>query len=65
MAKLNQDKITITISEMVRDDEPTTVILDADVLEQLLAVVQELVGDKRLVEVNYNEYYPFNSIKRN
>lgn len=55
MAKLNQDKITITISEMVRDDQPTAVILDAEVLEQLLAVIQELVGEKRLVEVNYNE----------
>ena len=55
MAKINQDKITITISEMVRDDDPTTAILDADVLEQLLAVIQELVGSKRLVEVNYNE----------
>ena len=52
MAKLNQDKITITISEMVRNDEPTSVILDADVLEQLLAVVQELVGEKRLVEID-------------
>jgi hypothetical protein len=55
MAKINQDKITITISEMVRDDDPSAAILDADVLEQLLAVIQELVGDKRLVEVNYNE----------
>ena len=55
MAKINQDKITITISEMVRDDDPTAVILDAEVLEQLLAVIQELVGEKRLVEVNYNE----------
>jgi hypothetical protein len=53
MAKINQDKITITISEMVRDDSPTAVILDEDVLEQLLAVIQELVGDKRLVEVEY------------
>jgi ABC-type histidine transport system ATPase subunit len=53
MAKLNQDKITITISEMVRDEQPTSVILDAEVLEQLLAVIQELVGEKRLVEVSF------------
>lgn len=53
MAKINQDTITITISEMVRDDSSPTAILDADVLEQLLAVIQELVGDKRLVEVDY------------
>jgi hypothetical protein len=53
MAKLNQDKITITISEMVRNEEPTAVILDAEVLEQLLTVIQELVGQKRLVEVSF------------
>jgi len=53
MAKLNQDKITITISEMVRDDQSTLAILDADVLEQLLSVIQELVGEKRLVEVSF------------
>jgi ABC-type arginine transport system ATPase subunit len=51
MAKLNQDKITITISEMVRNDEPTALILDAEVMEQLLAVIQELVGDKRMIEI--------------
>jgi hypothetical protein len=51
MAKLNQDKITITISEMVRDHQPTAVILDAEVMEQLLAVIQELVGSHRLIEV--------------
>lgn len=54
MAKLNQDKLTITISEMVRDEDPTAVILDAEVLEQLLTVIQELVGEKRLVEVSYD-----------
>ena len=52
MAKLNQEKITITISEMVRNEESTSVILETEVLEQLLAVVQELVGEKRLVEID-------------
>jgi hypothetical protein len=52
MAKLNSNTLTITISEMVRDDEPTDLILDEEVLEQLLTVVQTLVGEKRLIEVN-------------
>ena len=52
MAYLNQEKITITISEMVRNEESTSVILETEVLEQLLAVVQELVGEKRLVEID-------------
>lgn len=51
MAKLNEQTITIKISELLKDNEPANDVLDADVLEQLTAVVQELAGDKRLVEI--------------
>lgn len=51
MAKINEDAIVIKISELLRDDQPTAVILDGDVLEQLQAVIQELVGANRLVEI--------------
>lgn len=51
MAKLNEQTITIKISELLKDNEPANDVLDADVLEQLIAVVQELAGDKRLVEI--------------
>jgi len=52
MAKLNEDIIEIKVSELVKDDAPTAVILDADLLTQLLEVIEQLVGEKRLVEIN-------------
>jgi hypothetical protein len=52
MAKLNEDIIEIKVSELVKDDAPTAVILDADLLAQLLEVIEQLVGEKRLVEIN-------------
>jgi hypothetical protein len=53
MAKLNQETIEIKISEMLRDSDSVELILDADTLEQLIAVIEQLVGDKKLVEVTY------------
>ena len=52
MAKLNSDTIEIKVSELVKDDEPTAVILDADLVTQLVEIIEQLVGDKRLVEIN-------------
>ena len=52
MAKLNEETIEIKISELLRDTDDTNSILDADTLGQLLAVIEELVGEKRVVEVN-------------
>ena len=52
MAKLNSETIEIKVSELVRDDATTAEILDAELITQLLEVIEQLVGDKRLVEVN-------------
>jgi hypothetical protein len=52
MAKLNSDTIEIKVSELVRDDATTAVILDAELIAQLVEVIEQLVGDKRLVEIN-------------
>jgi hypothetical protein len=52
MAKLNSDTIEIKVSELVKDDATTVEILDADLITQILEVVEQLVGDKRLVEIN-------------
>lgn len=52
MAKLNSDTIEIKVSELVKDDTPTVAILDAELIAQLLEVIEQLVGDKRLVEIN-------------
>jgi hypothetical protein len=51
MAKLNEDAIVIKISELCRDDQPMESILDSVILEQLQAVIQELVGPNRLIEI--------------
>jgi hypothetical protein len=48
MAKINEEKITIKISELIRDSEPSDSILDITSLE---AIIQELVGQNRLVEI--------------
>jgi len=52
MAKLNSDTIEIKVSELIKDDAPAEEILDADLIAQLTEVIEQLVGDKRLVEVN-------------
>ena len=52
MAQINQETIEIKISELLKDTDSVSPILDTDTLEQLLAVIEQLVGEKRLVEVN-------------
>lgn len=51
MAKINEDAIIIKVSELLRDDQPEAVIFDGDVVEQLQAIIQELVGSNKLVEI--------------
>lgn len=53
MAKLANQNIVIQISKAVKDsDSDTIIILDADTVSQLEAVVSELVGDdSAIVEV--------------
>lgn len=52
MAKLNSDTLEIKVSELVKDDAPTVEILDAELISQIAEVIEQLVGDKRLVEVS-------------
>ena len=51
MAKINEDAVIIKVSELVRDDQNAGIILDDDTIAQLEAVVQELVGPGKVVEV--------------
>ena len=51
MAKINEDAIIIKVSELVRDDQNAGIILDNDTIAQLEAVVQELVGPGKIVEI--------------
>ena len=51
MAKINEQTLVITVSQLVRDDAPTTELLTKDVVAQLEAVVAELAGTGTLVEI--------------
>jgi hypothetical protein len=52
MAKLNEETIEIKISELLKDSDQASPILEAEILEQIITVLEELVGPKRMVEVN-------------
>jgi hypothetical protein len=56
MAKLVEESIIIKVSQLVPDAQANNVEhkLDQDTRDQLAAVIQELVGDKCLVEVEDN-----------
>lgn len=45
MAKINSTSLVITVSEMVRDDAPTHVLLTPEMIAQLEAVVQQLAAE--------------------
>jgi len=45
MAKLNQQSIVITVSELLRDGDQQKVLLSPEMTAQLEAVVEQLVGE--------------------
>lgn len=51
MAKINEQTLIITVSQLVRDDAPATVLLGEEIIAQLEAVVGELAGSGTLVEI--------------
>jgi len=51
MAKLHEETVVITVSKLLRNDEEADVILTADTVTSLEAVVQELAGAGSLVEI--------------
>jgi len=51
MAKINEQTLVITVSQLVKDDALTQELLSADVVAQLEAVVAELAGAGTLVEI--------------
>lgn len=51
MAKINEQTIVITVSQLVKDDAPTSALLSDEVIAQLEAVVGELAGTGTLVEI--------------
>jgi hypothetical protein len=51
MAKINEQTLIITVSQLVKDDTPTQDLLNDEVVAQLEAVVAELAGAGTLVEI--------------
>lgn len=52
MAKLKEELVVIKLSKLLRDsDLDSASIMDQQAVESLEAVVQELAGDKVLVEI--------------
>jgi translation initiation factor IF-2 len=51
MAKLQEEVIVVKVSKLLKDSDSESVILDADTLTSIEAVVQELAGAGTLVEV--------------
>ena len=52
MAKINEQTLVITISQLVKDSDNLQPLLSAEVIAQLEAVVAELAGAGVLVEIN-------------
>jgi len=51
MAKINEQTLIITVSQLVKDDAPVSALLSEEVVAQLEAVVGELAGAGTLVEI--------------
>jgi len=51
MAKLHEEVIVVKVSKLLKDSDSEPVILDADTVTSIEAVVQELAGAGTLVEI--------------
>ena len=51
MAKVNEQKITITLSKLIRDKDDQHPIMHDEMLATLIAVIQEMVGSDALIEI--------------
>lgn len=51
MAKLQTESITITLSKIIKNNEKEQVIISAELIESLEAVIAELAGTNVTVEI--------------
>ena len=51
MAHLNEEIVVIKISELLKDSDQASAILDEAMVANLEAVIQEIAGDGKLVEI--------------
>jgi len=55
MARLNETQLTVKVSKLQKDKEEDDVLLNNDTMEQIEAIITELVGSGVVVEVNVLE----------
>lgn len=51
MAKINEQKITFTLSKLVRENAEQEAILDDEMIATLFQAIQEMVGREVLIEL--------------
>jgi|TARA_B110000908_G_scaffold21207_1_gene23896 hypothetical protein len=51
MAHLNEKSFVVKVSELLRDGEEVQPILDAETINSIEQVIQELAGASKLVEI--------------
>jgi hypothetical protein len=51
MAKLNEAMFVVKVSELLKDDQDAQPIFDADTINSIEQVIQELAGAGKLVEI--------------
>jgi hypothetical protein len=51
MAKINQQNLVITLSQLIKDSDLETAIMSADIVESLESVIAELAGSGVIVEI--------------
>lgn len=52
MAKIQEQKIVITVSKLVKNDETDKMVISQEVTDALASVAEELLGNSVVVEVN-------------
>ena len=51
MAKINEDMVVIKVSELLKDSDNESTIMDEEFVGTIEGVVQELVGAGKLIEI--------------
>ncbi len=51
MAKINEQKVTFTLSKLIRDKDEQGPILDDEMLATLFEAIQQMVGSETLIEL--------------
>ena len=58
MAQLNEEVVVIKISELLKDTDEANTILDEAMVANLEAVIQEIAGVGKLVEIAKGQIWP-------